>query len=105
MEWDPQNVTIDRNMPYVDKTFVAEMYRKRSKGILTYIFHAINLILGLITDSLVEDTALEQLILAINVKEAYPRRISNGNPKENMEHKKGTVRNVGSKLETVHDNT
>ena len=40
------------------------------------------------------DTALEQLISAINVKEAAPSCINNFNDKAKMSHKKVKVRNV-----------
>ena len=78
-------------MPYGDESCVAEIYRKRRKSGLSDIFHESYLILGSITDSLVADTVLEQLIPAINVKEAEPRRIENGKAKSNIAHKKGTV--------------
>ena len=45
------------------------------------IFHESYLILELITDSLVSDTALDQLISEINVKEAAPTRVSNNKDK------------------------
>ena len=48
-----------RNMPYRDKSCVAKMYRNQIKGGPSEIFHKINLILVSITNSLVEDTALE----------------------------------------------
>ena len=50
-----------------------------------------NLILVLITESMVADTAQERLISAINVKEAAPRRIKNGKDKAKMAHKMVTV--------------
>ena len=49
-------------MPYGGKSCVAEISRKRSKGGLGEIFHDSKLILDSITDSLVADTSLEQLI-------------------------------------------
>ena len=70
------------------------MFRKHSKGSQSYIFHESDLILVSITDSLVADTALEQIISAINVKEAAPRRISDNKAKSKMAWKKGTVRKV-----------
>ena len=78
-------------MPYGDKSCVAEIYRKRRKSGLSDILHKSYFILVSITDSLVADTVLEQLIPAINVKEAEPRRIENGKAKSNIAHKKGTV--------------
>ena len=54
-------------MSYGDKSCVAEMSNKWSKGGLSDIFHKSKLILGSITASLVVDKALEQPILVINV--------------------------------------
>ena len=45
-------------MSYGDKSCVAEMSNKWSKGGLSDIFHKSKLILGSITDSLVADTTL-----------------------------------------------
>ena len=81
-------------MPYGDKACVSEMSRKQSKGGSSEIFHKSYLILVSITNSLLEDTSLELLISAINVKEAEPRCINNGKAKANMAHKKVTVSNV-----------
>ena len=83
---------MNRNIPYRDGACVAGMSGKRSKGSLSDIFHKGNLILVSITDSLVEDIALEQLIKSINVKKAAPSRINNVKAKVKMAHKKGTVR-------------
>ena len=58
VQWDPENVTMDINMPYKGKACVAEMSRNHRKGSPGDIFHNRNLILGSITDSLVEDIAL-----------------------------------------------
>ena len=46
-------------MPYGDKACVSEMSRRQSKGGPSEIFHKSNFILESITNSLVEDTALE----------------------------------------------
>ena len=70
------------------------MSRKQSKGSPTDFFHTCDLILGLITKSLVADTSLEELVSAINVKYSAPSRISNGKAKTNMAHKKGTFNNM-----------
>ena len=64
------------------------------KAVRLIFFHDNDLILGLVTDSLVADTALEGLVSAINVKEAAPSHISNDKAKANMAHKKGTVNKV-----------
>ena len=40
---------------------------------------------------------MERLVLAVNIKEAAPSRISNGKSKSKMAHKKGTVRKVVAK--------
>ena len=98
VEWDPENVMMDRNMLYRYKSCVAEMSRKQSKGGPSEIFHKSNLILVSITNSLVEDTALELLIPSINVKEAAPSLIKHGKAKAKMEHKKVTVRKVVENL-------
>ena len=55
-------------MPYGDKSCVEEISRKWGKGGPSKIFHKRNLILGLITESPIAHTALEQLISAINLK-------------------------------------
>ena len=59
---------MDRNTPYRDEACVVEMSRKWSKGCLTDLLHESDLILELVTDSLVADTALYRLVSAINVK-------------------------------------
>ena len=64
---------MDRKTAYRDKSCVAEMYRKQSKGSSSENFLESDLILGLILDSLVVNTDLEHLISAINVKESAPR--------------------------------
>ena len=94
VEWDPANVMMEINMPYGDKACVSEMYRRQSKGGLSEISHKIDLILGSITNSLLADIALEQLISAIHVKESVLSCINNGKAKAKMAHKKGTVRKV-----------
>ena len=66
------------------------------KAVRLIFFHDNDLILGLVTDSLVADTALEGLVSAINVKEAAPSHISNDKAKANMAHKKGKVKKVVS---------
>ena len=71
------NITIRRNMPNGDESCVAEMSRKRIKVGPSEIFHKSDLVLGLITDSLVADTFLERLISAVNVKYAALRSIKN----------------------------
>ena len=75
-------------MPYGDKACVSEMSRKQSKGGQSEILQKSNLIFVSISNSLVEDTSLELLISAINVKEAAPRRITNGKAIANMAHKR-----------------
>ena len=94
VEWYPENVMMERNMPYGDKACVSEMYRRQSKGGLSEISHKIDLILGSITNSLVADTELERLISAINVKEAAQSCINNGKAKANMAQKKVAFRKV-----------
>ena len=94
VEWDPENLRINRNMPYRDKSFVAEMSRKRSKGGTTAFFHKSDLILGLVTNAPVADTSLERLVSAVNVKEEEPSRIRNGKSMTNMAHKKWTLNKV-----------
>ena len=74
------------------------MSRKHSKGNPSDIFDDGDLILGLVTDSLVADTALNQLIKSINMKEAAPRIINNGKVKVKIEHKKVTVIKVVENL-------
>ena len=81
-------------MPYWEKSCVAEMSRKQSKVNPTDFFHDSHLILGLVTESLVADTALERLVTAINVKEAAPSRINNFKDKAKVEHKKRTFNKV-----------
>ena len=76
-------------MPYWDKAFVAEMYSKQSKVSPDDFFHKSDLILELVTYSLVTDTGLDQLFASINVEEAAPICIINGNYKANMAHKRG----------------
>ena len=71
---------------------------KRSKCGLNDIFHESYLILELITDSLVSDTALDQLISEINVKEAAPTRVSNNKDKSKIARKNGTISKVLSNL-------
>ena len=80
-----------RNTPYRDNACVAEMSRKCSKGGPTDVFHESDLILGSVTDSLVEGTTLERLFSAINEKEAAPSRIINVKAKSKVAHKRGTV--------------
>ena len=84
----PINVTMDRNMPYGENAYVKKMSRKQSKGGPVDLSHDSDLILGLVTDSLVGDTALERLVLEINAKEAAPSRISNGKDKATMAQKR-----------------
>ena len=96
VEWDPVNVTMYRNMPYRDKSCVAEISRKLRKVNLTDFFQDSDLILGSVTNSMVAYTALEGLVSAINVKEEAPSRISNEKTKANMAHKKGKVKKVVS---------
>ena len=91
VEWNPENLTMDRKMPYGDEACVAEMYRKSSKGSPIDVFHKSDLILGSVTDSVVADKALEWLVSAINVNKEAPSRISNGKAKEKMVHKKWTL--------------
>ena len=70
------------------------MSRKQSKSVPSEISYRSDHILGLIDNSLVADTALEQLFSAINVKEAAPSHIKNVIDKSKMAHKKVTVRKV-----------
>ena len=69
VEWYPENVTMDRNITYGDEACLAEMSRKKRKDVPTDVFHKSDLILGLVTDSLLLDIALEWLVSAINMKE------------------------------------
>ena len=68
-------------MLYREKSCVSEMSRKRSKDSMSDIFHESDLILGLMTESLVVDTVTEKLISEINVKEESTRCINNGKAK------------------------
>ena len=70
------------------------MSRKRSKGGPPDLFHNSDLILGLVTNALVVDTALERLVSAVNVKEAEPSLIRNGKAMTKMAHKKWTLNKV-----------
>ena len=45
VEWDPENITMDRNMPYGNEAGVAGMSRKQSKEGLSDIFHKRNFII------------------------------------------------------------
>ena len=85
---------MDRNIPYGDKACVFKMSRKQSKSGSSEIFYKSDLILGSIDNSLVADTALEQLFSSVNVKEAAPSHINNVHAKSKMAHKKVTVRKV-----------
>ena len=89
---------MNRNIPYGEKACVSEISGKQSKGGPSEIFHKINLILVSITNSLVEDTSLELLISAINVKEAAPSHINNGKAKAKIAHKKVTISKVVAHL-------
>ena len=89
-------INMDKNMPHGDKLCVAEIYRNRSKGSPSEIIHESDLILVSITNSLVADTTLGLLILAINMEEAVPSHIHNGKAKAKMTYKKGTVIKVVS---------
>ena len=88
------NVMTGINMPNGDESCVAEMSRKRRKVGPSEIFHKSDLVLGLITDSLVADTFLERLISAVNVKYAALRSINNDNVKEKIAYKKVTFSKV-----------
>ena len=81
-------------MPYGEKACVYEMSRRQSKGGPSEIFHKSDFILESITNSLVEDTALERLISAINVKEAAPSCINNGKAEAKMAQKKVAFRKL-----------
>ena len=50
VKWDPENIMMDRNMPYGDEACVAEISRKWSNGGSSDIFHERNIILGSMTD-------------------------------------------------------
>ena len=49
-------------MPYGDKACVVEISRKGSKGGPIDVFHESDHILGLLTNSLLEDTEIERLV-------------------------------------------
>ena len=59
---------MDKYIPYRNESRVAEISRKLSKGGHIYFFHESDLILGSVTNSLVVNTALERLVLVINMK-------------------------------------
>ena len=94
---------MDRNIPYGDKACVFKMSRKQSKSGSSEIFYKSDLILGSIPNSMVVDTALDQLISAINVKEAAPSCIHNGQGKDGTE--KGSIQKGGNKLEAFCGDT
>ena len=85
---------MDRNIPYGDKACVFKMSRKQSKSGSSEIFYKSDLILGSIDNSLVADTALKQLFLAINAKEIATSRTNSVHAKSKMAHKKVTVKKV-----------